>query len=92
MIVTSLLKPDAAALLPRQHHVRRPTPATALTPQQYRWRRRPRCEVSVYHVALMSSLSAGRPRHTGIRRNGVILIRARLGSELFSPVCYVKKY
>ena len=26
LIVTSLLKPDTAALLSRQHHVRRPTP------------------------------------------------------------------
>jgi hypothetical protein len=34
LIITSLLKPYAAALLPRQHHVRRPTPATALTPLQ----------------------------------------------------------
>jgi hypothetical protein len=43
LIVASLLKPDAAALLSRQqHHVRRPTPATALTPRQYRWHRRPR--------------------------------------------------
>jgi hypothetical protein len=81
LIVTSLLKPDAAALLPRQHHVRRPTPATALTPKQYRWRRHPRCDGSVYHVALVSSLSVGRPRRTGVRRNGVILVRARLGSE-----------
>ncbi len=77
LIVTSLLKPDAAALLPRQHHVRRP----ALTPRQYRWRRRPRRDVSVARVALVSSLSAGRPRRTGVRRAGVILVRARLGSE-----------
>jgi hypothetical protein len=60
LIVTSLLKPDAAALLPRQHHVRRPTPATALTPRKYRWRRRPRCDGSVGHVALASSSSAAR--------------------------------
>jgi len=83
LIVTSLLKPDAAALLPRQHHVRRPTPATALTPQQYRWRRRPRCDGSVARVALASSSSAGRPRRTGVRRAGVILVRARLGSEYY---------
>ena len=35
LIVTSLFKPDTAALLPRQHHTRRPTPATALMPQQH---------------------------------------------------------
>jgi hypothetical protein len=42
LIVTSLLKPYAAALLPRQHHVRRPAPATAplaLSPSS-RWLRR----------------------------------------------------
>jgi len=83
LIVTSLLKPDAAALLPRQHHVRRPTPATALTPRQYRWRRRPRRDGSVARVALVSSLSAGRPRRTGVRRAGIILVRARLGSEYY---------
>ena len=82
LIVTSLLKPDAAALLPRQHHVRRPTPDTTLTPQQYRWRRRPRRDGSVDHVVLVPSLSAGRPRRT-VRRNGVILVRARLGSEYY---------
>jgi hypothetical protein len=81
LIVTSLLKPDAAALLPRQHHVRRPTPVTALTPQKYRWRRRPRRDGSVARVTLVSLLSAGRPRRTGVRRAGVVLVRARLGSE-----------
>jgi hypothetical protein len=81
MIVTSLLKPDAAALLPRQHRVRRPTPASALTPRQYRWRRCPRRDGSVACVVLVSLLSAGRPRRTGIRRAGVILVRARLGSK-----------
>ena len=42
LIVTSLLKPDAAALLPRQHHVRRPTPATAplASSPSSRWLRR----------------------------------------------------
>ena len=60
LIVASLLKPDAAALLPRQNRVRRPTPATALTTQQYRWRRRPRRDGSVDHVALASLLSAAR--------------------------------
>jgi hypothetical protein len=83
LLVTSLLKPDAAALLPRQHHVCRPTPATALTPQQYRWRRRLRRDGSVARVALVSSLSAGRPRCSGVRRAGVILVRARLGSEYY---------
>ena len=83
LIVASLLKPDAAALLSRQHHVRRPTPATALTPRQYRWRRRPRRDGSVARVALVSSLSIGRPRRTGVRRAGVILVRARLGSEYY---------
>jgi hypothetical protein len=29
----------------------------------------------------VSSLSAGHPRHTGVPRAGVILVRARLGSE-----------
>jgi hypothetical protein len=58
LIVTSLLKPDAAALLPWQHRVRRPTPATALTPRQYRWRHHPRRDGSVDHVALASSSSA----------------------------------
>jgi hypothetical protein len=47
LIVTSLLKPYATALLPRQHHVCRSTPTTALTPQQYRWQRRPRHDGSV---------------------------------------------
>jgi hypothetical protein len=61
LIVTSLLKPDAAALLPWQHHVRRPTPTTTLTPGQYRWRRRPLCDGSVARIALVSSLSAGHP-------------------------------
>ena len=79
LIVTSLLKPDAAALLPRQHHVRRPMPATALSPGQYRWRCCPRRDGSVARVALVSLLSAGRPRRTGVRRAGVILVRARLG-------------
>ena len=60
LIVTSLLNPDAAVLQPRQHRVRRPTPATALTPRQYRWRRRPRRDGSVGHVALASSSSAAR--------------------------------
>jgi hypothetical protein len=83
LIVTSLLKPDAAALLPRQHHVRRPTPDTALMPRQYRWRCRPRRDGSVDHVVLVPSLSTGRPRRTGVRRNGVILVRARLGSEYY---------
>jgi hypothetical protein len=83
LIVTALLKHDAAALLPRQHHVRRPTPATALTPRQYRWRRRPCRDGSIARVALVSSLSAGRPRRTGVRRAGVILVRARLGSEYY---------
>jgi len=83
LIVTSLLKPDAAALLPRQHHVRRPTPATALTPRQYRWRRRPRRDGSVARVALVSSLSAGCHPHTGVRCAGIILVRTRLGSEYY---------
>jgi hypothetical protein len=83
LIVTSLLKPDAAALLPRQHHVRRPTPATALTPRKYRWRRRPRRDGSVARVVLVSSLSAGRPCRTVVRRAGVILVRACLGSEFY---------
>ena len=60
LIVTSLMKPDAAALKPRQHCVRRPTPATALTPRQYRWRCCPRRDGSVGHVALASSSSAAR--------------------------------
>jgi hypothetical protein len=60
LIVTSLLKPDAAALLPRQHQVRQPSPATALTPRQYRWRRRSRRDGSIGHVALASSLFAAR--------------------------------
>jgi hypothetical protein len=60
LIVASLSKPDAAALLPRQHRVRRPTPATALAPRQYRWRRRPRRDGSVGQVALASSSSAAR--------------------------------
>ncbi len=60
LIVASLLKPDAATLLPRQHRVHRPTPATALTPRQYRWRRRPRRDGSVDHVALASLSSAAR--------------------------------
>jgi hypothetical protein len=84
LIVTSLLKPDAAALLPWQHHARQPTPATALTPRQYRWRRRPRSDGSVARVALVSSLSAGRPRCTGVRCAGVILVRARLWSIISS--------
>ena len=50
-----------------------PTPATALTPRQYRWRRRPRRDGSAARVALVSSLSAGRPRCTGVRRAGVIV-------------------
>jgi hypothetical protein len=83
LIVTSLLKPDPAALLPQQHHVRRTKSATALTPRQYRWRRCPRRNGSVARVALVSSLSAGRPRRTGVRHNGVILVRARLGSEYY---------
>ena len=83
LTVTSLLKPDAAALLPRQHHVRRPTPATALTPRQYRWRRHPRRDGSVDHVTLVPSLSAGCPRRTGVLRAGVILVHARLGSEYY---------
>jgi hypothetical protein len=58
-------------------------PATALTPRQYRWRRRPRRDGSVALVALVSSLSAGRPRLTGVRRAGVILVHARLGSEYY---------
>jgi hypothetical protein len=73
LIVASLLKPDAAAVLSRQHHVHRPTPATALTPPQYRWRCRPRCDGSVARVALVSSLSAGRPRRTGVHCAGVIV-------------------
>jgi hypothetical protein len=60
LIVTSLLKPDATALLPRQHRVHRPTPATMLTPWQYRWHRRPRRVGSVDHVALASLSSAAR--------------------------------
>ena len=72
-IVASLLKPDAAALLSQQHHVRRPTPVTALMPRQYRWRRCPRCNGSVARVALVSSLSAGRPRCTGVRCAGIIV-------------------
>jgi hypothetical protein len=83
LIVTSLLKPDAAALLPRQHHDRRPTPSTTLTPRQYRWRRCPRRDGSVDHVALVSSLSAGRPRRTGVLCASIILVRARLGSEYY---------
>ena len=85
LIVTSLLKPDAAALLPRQHHVRRPTPATALTPQQYRWRRRPRRDGSVARVALVSSLSIGRPRRTGVRRAGFIV--GQVGSRTEEVDC-----
>ena len=83
LIVTSILKPDAVALLPRQHHIRRPTPATALTPRQYRWCRHPRRDGSVDHVALVSSLSVGRPRRTGVCRAGIMLVRARLGSEYY---------
>jgi hypothetical protein len=60
LIVTSLMMPDTAALKPRQHCVRRPTPATALTPRQYRWRCCPRRDGSVGHVALASSSSAAR--------------------------------
>ena len=67
LIVTSLLKPDAAALLPRQHHVCRTMPDTALTPRQYRWRCRPRRDGSVDHVVLVPSLSAGRPRRAFVR-------------------------
>ena len=80
LIFTSLLKPDAAALL---HHVRRPTPATALTPRQYHWRHRPRRNGSVDRVALVLSLSAGHPRRTGVCCTGVILIRACLGSKYY---------
>ena len=58
-------------------------PATALTPRQYRWRRRPRRNGSVARVTLVSSLSAGRPRRTGVRRAGIILVRAHLGSEYY---------
>jgi hypothetical protein len=43
LIVASLLKPEASALLPRQHHV------------QYRWLRCPRRDGSVNHVVLASS-------------------------------------
>jgi hypothetical protein len=32
LIVTSTFKPEAAVLLPRQHHAYQPTPATTLTP------------------------------------------------------------
>ena len=86
LIVISLLKPDAAALLPRQeHHVRRPTPATALTPRQYRWRRRPHHNGSVARVALVSSLSASRPRRTGVRRDGFIV--GQVGSRTEEVDC-----
>ena len=85
LIVASLLKPDAAALLSRQHHVRRPTPATALTPRQYRWRRRPRRDGSVARVALVSSLSIGRPRRTGVRRAGFIV--GQVGSRTEEVDC-----
>jgi len=36
LIVTSLLKPDAAALLPRQHHIRQPTSADQRPPPHSR--------------------------------------------------------
>ena len=85
LIVASLLKPDAATLLSRQHHVRRPTPATALTPRQYRWRRRPRRDGSVARVALVSSLSIGRPRRTGVRRAGFIV--GQVGSRTEEVDC-----
>jgi hypothetical protein len=82
LIVTSLLKPDAAALLTRQHHLRQPTPATALTPRQYRWHCRPRCDGSVDHIVLCRHCLPV-ARRTGVRRAGVILVRARLGSEYY---------
>ncbi len=85
LIVASLLKPDAAALLSRQHHVRRPTLATALTPRQYRWRRRPRRDGSVARVAMVSSLSIGRPRRTGVRRAGFIV--GQVGSRTEEVDC-----
>jgi hypothetical protein len=66
-------------------------PATTLTPQQYRWRRRPRRDGSVAHVALVSSLSTGRPHRTGVCRAGVILVRARLGSEYFFLLLFGEK-
>ncbi len=75
-IVTSLLKPDAAALLPRQHHVCQTTPDTALAPRQYRWRCRPCRDGSIHHVVLMPSLSAGRPRRAFVRHP-----RPRLSGE-----------
>ncbi len=78
-------KADAAALLSRQHHVRRPTPTTFLTPQQYRWRRHPRRDGSVARVALVSSLSASRPRCTGVRRSGVIV--GQVGSRTEEVDC-----
>jgi hypothetical protein len=46
LIVASLLKPGAAALLPRQHHVK------------YRWHRCPRHDGYVNHVVLALSLLA----------------------------------
>jgi hypothetical protein len=91
LIVTSLLKPDAAALLSRQHHVRRPTPATALTPRQYCWRRRPRRDGSVDHVVLVSSSSAGRGnRRSLLRGDGASRAEAAparaIGPALREPV------
>ena len=68
----------------RLNNIRQPTPATALTPQQYHWRRRPCCYGSVARVALASSSSAGRPRRTGVRRAGIILVRAWGASIIFS--------
>ena len=94
LIVTSLLKPDAAARLPRQHHVCRPMPATALTPRQYRWCRRPhrdgstdlsrwcrRCPpVALVALAFLALASSSSALVWGAT------------TILFSPVCLVKKY
>ena len=78
-------RPDATALLSQQHHNRRPAPATSLTPRQYCWRRCPCGDGSVARVALVSSLSAGRPLCTGIHRAGVIV--GQVGSRTEEVDC-----
>ena len=57
LIVTSLLKPDAAALQPRQHRVRRPKGAPTIplaSSPSSRWLRRPRALASSSSVARLT--------------------------------------
>jgi hypothetical protein len=75
LIVTSLLKPDTAALPPRQHHVRRPTTATALKHQRNRWCRCPCCDGSVACAALVPCC----PRCTGVCALAVAAMTAAAG-------------